>query len=68
MEIALYFAQQALQCPQAWVTLLLAFPEDFGGDSRAGPASLWGSQEFRSLEGLNDARRSAGYLCQLSAA
>ena len=68
LEIALYFSQQALQCPQAQVAWLLAFPEDFGGDSRSGPASLWGAQEFRSLEGLNDARRSAGYLCQLSAA
>ena len=51
MEIALYFSQQELQCPQARVALLLAFPEDFDSDSCAGPASLLGFARVQKLGG-----------------
>ena len=44
----------------------LVFPEDFGGNAVSGPSSLWCMQELRYLEGLHEARRGAGFLCQLA--
>ena len=45
--------------------MILIFPEDLGGDTETGPTSLWMMQELQMLEGLYDARRGAGFSCQL---
>ena len=45
--------------------MVVVFLEDLGGHSIHGPMSLWSLAELRSLEGIGDARRGAGYLCQL---
>ena len=42
------------------------FPEDFGSHHRDGLASPWALQELRQLQGVNDARRGAPFLCRLA--
>ena len=68
LDFVLWFAEQALRCEVVRVPMVLTFPEDFGGDSTEGPSSLWCMQEIRDLEGLHEARRGAGFLCQLAGA
>ena len=68
MAIVCFFAEQALSCPHSRVALPLTMPEDFGGHLQDGPASQWCSSMLRNLQGVGDARRSAGILCQLAAA
>ena len=45
---------------------MLVFPEDLGGHEHHGPASVWQLREFQVLECDYDARRGAGFLCQLA--
>ena len=45
---------------------MLVFPEDLGGHEHHGPASVWKLREFQVLECDHDARRGAGFLCQLA--
>ena len=68
LDFVLWFAEQALRCEVVRVPMVLTFPEDFGGDRTKGPSSLWCMQEIRDLEGLHEARRGAGFLCQLAGA
>ena len=67
LEILASCAEQALQCAYKAVGLNLIFPEDLGG-SPEGPASIWTLREFQLLKGCRDARRAAGYLCELTGA
>ena len=60
-------AEQALRCPTKAVGLTIIFPEDLGG-SQDGPSSVWTLREFQVLEGIRDARRAAGHLCQITGA
>ena len=46
----------------------LIFPEDLGGHISHGPSSLWALREFQLFEGTRDARRAAGYPCQIMGA
>ena len=48
--------------------LFMMFPEDLGGLSQEGPTSIWDLREFRSLHGVNEACRGAGFMCQLGQA
>ena len=50
------------------VSLLLLFPEDFGGEPKTGPASIWALECFRSLQGVGETRRQAAFLCTLAGA
>ena len=50
------------------VSLVLFFPDDFGGNSTSGLSSLWCHQESHKLERSFDAGRDAGFLCQLAEA
>ena len=59
-----WVAEQALHCRTC--RLVLLFPEDLGGHSSDGPASVWQTKEFMLLESLNEARRRGAFLCQLS--
>ena len=68
LDFVHWFTEQALQCVVVRIPLLLVFPEDFGGDAVSGPLSLWCTRELRDLEGLHEARRGAGFLCQLAGA
>ena len=63
-----WFAEQTWRCEVMRIPLVLVFPEDFGGDAVSGPSPLWCMQELRDLEGLHEARRGAGFLCQLAGA
>ena len=45
---------------------MLVFPEDLGGHRLLGPASVRQLREFQVLECDHDARRGAGFLCQLA--
>ena len=49
LDVASWFAEQILRSPQLPTFFLLVFPEDFGGDSRTGPASPWSAREFTDL-------------------
>ena len=51
-------------CERANVGSILLFLEDPGGHH--GPASVWQLREFQVLECDHDARRGAGFLCQLA--
>ena len=68
LDFIYWVAEQTLRCEVIRVPLVLIFPEDFGGDKETGPSSLWCMQELRDLEGLHEARRGAGFLCQLAGA
>ena len=63
-EFTAWVAEQALHCRTC--RLVLLFPEDLGGHSSDGPASVWQTKEFMLLESLNEARRGGAFLCQLS--
>ena len=67
-EVAVWVAEQALQCPSKMIGLNLIFPEDLGGHCLHGPSSIWVLREFRFLEGTRDARRAAAYMCQFTRA
>ena len=51
--------------PTKKVGVILVFPEDLGGVLDSGPTSIWASQEFKSLEGIQGGLRGAEYLCQI---
>ena len=61
LEVVLWCAEQALSCRSKAVGLNIIFPEDLGGQQSEGPSSLWVLRE-----GIHDARRAAGYLCQFT--
>ena len=65
LEILAWCAEQALQCVHKTIGLTIIFPEALGGPFE-GLASIWMLREFRLLEGCRDARRAAGYLCQIT--
>ena len=65
-EVCCWFLDQAAHCSPRLVYVLLVFPEDLGGDSESGPASLWDFLEVRAVDGVNDIQRGAAYLCQLA--
>ena len=66
LEVAAWVAEQSLQCPSKFVGLNIIFPKDLGGHCVHGPSSIWVLREFRSLEGVRDARRAAAYMCQFT--
>ena len=66
LEAVLWCAEQALCCKTKAVGLNIIFPEDLGGQQSEGPSSLWVLREIQLLEGIRDARRAAGYLCQFT--
>ena len=66
MEVAVWVAEQSLQCPPKFIGLNIIFPEDLGGHCLHGPSSMWVLREFRFLEGIRDARRAAAYMCQFT--
>ena len=66
LELAVWVAEQALQCPSKFIGLDIVFPEDLGGHCEHGPSSMWVLREFRFLEGVRDARRAAAYICQFT--
>ena len=66
MEITERFAEQSLLCSTRRVALLFVISEDFGVHHRDGLASPWALQELRQLQGVNDARRGAAFLCRLA--
>ena len=66
LEVAVWVAEQALQCPSKFIGLNIIFPEDLGGHCLHGPSSIWVLREFRFLEGIRDARRAAAYMCQFT--
>ena len=66
VEVVLWCAEQALFCKSKAVGLNIIFPEDLGGQQSEGPSSLWVLREIQLLEGIHDARRAAGYLCQFT--
>ena len=72
-----FLANACCEC-SAWIAekasirsqcrLILAFPEDPGGDAVDGPASIWSCHEYEMLERLHEAERGAACLCRLSSA
>ena len=66
LEVAVWVAEQSLQCPSKFIGLNIIFPEDLGGHCIHGPSSMWVLREFRFLEGTRDARRAAAYMCQFT--
>ena len=66
LEVAVWVAEQSLQCPSKIIGLNIIFPEDLGGHCLHGPSSMWVLREFRFLEGIRDARRAAAYMCQFT--
>ena len=66
LELAVWVAEQALQCPSKFVGLNIIFPEDLGAHCIHGPSSMWVLREFRFLDGTRDPRRAAVYLCQFT--
>ena len=47
---------------------MMMYPEDSGGHTLSSPSSPWCFYEVSLLEGLNDAKRGAGFSCQLAKA
>ena len=68
MQISDWVAEQTLHCPSKKVGLNIICPKDLGGHISHGPSSLWALREFQLLEGTRDARRAAGYPCQIRGA
>ena len=66
LEVAVWVAEQSLQCPSKFIGLNIIFPQDLGGHCVHGPSSIWVLREFRFLEGVRDARRAAAYMCQFT--
>ena len=66
LEVAVWVAEQSLQCPSKIIGLNIIFPEDLGGHCVHGPSSIWVLREFRFLEGTRDGRRAAAYMCQFT--
>ena len=66
MEYATLILECSLVCERTDVDPILVFPEDLGGREHHGPASVWQLREFQVLECDHDARRGAGFLCQLA--
>ena len=66
LEVAVWVAEQSLQCPSKFIGLNIIFPKDLGGHCLHGPSSMWVLREFPFLEGIRDARRAAAYMCQLT--
>ena len=67
-ELTARFTQQALLCPAHKVATVLIISEPIGRSSAAVPSSLWLMKELQTLEGLDDAHRGTGFLCQLGSA
>ena len=68
LEVLSWFAEQILRSPQLPTFFLLVFPEDFGCDSRTGPASPWSARELTDLSDAVEAQRGAVYLCRFAGA
>ena len=66
LEVEVWVAEQALQCPSKIIGFNIIFTEDLGGHCLHGPSSIWVLREFRFLEGMRDARRAAAYVCQFT--
>ena len=66
LEYAAWILECFLLCERAKVDSILVFPEDPGGHEHHGPAAVWQLREFQVLECDHDARRGAGFLCQLA--
>ena len=54
-------ARPGLQNKKSQCHLILAFPEDPGGDVVDGPASIWSCHEWQMLERLHEAERGAAF-------
>ena len=61
-ECSAWIAEQTAMCSQC--RLILAFPEDLGGDVADCLASIWSCHEYWMLERLHEAERGAACLCQ----
>ena len=68
VEASCWFLEQALRCVARQVQVLLVFPEDLGGLTSDGPATMWDSFEVRSLSGLSDTQRGSAFMCELTGA
>ena len=66
LEYAAWILECSLVCERAKVDSILVLLEDLGGHEHPGPASVWQLREFQVLECDHDARRGAGFLCQLA--
>ena len=67
LEFDPWFFKEALTCPTKKVGVILVFPEDLLGLVDSGPTSIWASQEFKSLEGLQSGLRGFSETLQTSA-
>ena len=65
-EYAAWILEQTLASKQKKVDCMLVCPEDLGGHQHHGPASIWQLRDFQVLECDHDARRGAGFFCQLA--
>ena len=66
LEYAAWILECSLLCERAKVDSILVFLEDLGRHEHHGPAVVWQLRECQVLECDHDARRGAGFLCQLA--
>ena len=66
MEAVSWLAALSARCTSRRVSMVLIFPEDFGGHVRGGPATPRSSREFQDLESACYVRRGSAFLCQLA--
>ena len=67
LEVTSWICEQAAQCKNRRVAILLSFPEDFAGHVSHGPASPWALEDFRNLQQhAGEVKRCAVYLCRFA--
>ena len=67
LEVTSWICEQAAQCKNRRVAILMTFPEDFAGHVSHGPASPWALEGFRSLQQhAGEVQRYAVYLCRFA--
>ena len=67
LEVTSWICEQAAQCKNRRVAILMTFPEDFAGHVSHGPASPWALEDFRSLQQhAGEVQRYAVYLCRFA--
>ena len=67
LEVTSWICEQAAQCKNRRVAILMTFPEDFAGHVSHGPASPWALEDFRSLQlHAGEVQRYAVYLCRFA--
>ena len=66
VQVVCWLLEQAWRCSSQLLSVLLEFPEDFGGDQVSGPASISALQELRCLDGLDGVQRGAAFVFELA--